>query len=64
MVESTSLIDGSMKECRVCGNSVLPHNDLCNPCREQKEQMEKRRKQKLRDEAFGSLWDGLRGRRE
>jgi len=53
-----------MEKCKICGNSIFPHQTMCNPCQEQKDRMEEIEKQKKRDAAFGSPWDVIRKRRE
>ncbi len=43
--------------CPVCGNFILSHMELCNPCQEQKNTMEEMKRQRKRDKAFGNPWD-------
>lgn len=47
----------SRTRCPVCDNFILPHMDLCNPCQELKDKLAEMRRQRKRDEAFGSIWD-------
>lgn len=44
-------------KCSVCGQFKLPHQDYCTECERQKATVEKLKRQRKRDAAFGSPWD-------
>ncbi len=44
-------------DCEVCGYSIIIQPPLCIKCREQKQQMEEIKRQRLRDAAFGNPFD-------
>jgi predicted nucleic acid-binding Zn ribbon protein len=50
-------IEEANKNCPVCGGIRLPHQQYCSECEEQRQTMEKIRRRRARDRAFGNPWD-------
>lgn len=43
--------------CAVCDNKILFWGELCKDCHKHKENIDEIRRQKLRDKAFGNIWE-------